>query len=1221
MGNIARLFKKKEPVHVPAPGTFRARDEEDVKIVSEELDRDWYYAENPDVKNAGVDAALHYVRFGWKEGRNPSCFFDTSWYLKEYSDEIREGENPFVHYLREGRHRGNSPSPRHIKPVVQAHPEEFTLPGDDELEGELEPEVSDVDLESLRHMVSTAKPSAVTVDIWDTVLRRACHPDETKYQSARFLYVNYYYQVKPAFRTVGALYKARRKSEDSVSMTADFEYRFTDAVDKWLDVVIDPITPGSVREAIRTSLLDHEIKCELRVISPDENMVGFLREQGAPAFFASDFYLGKEAIQTFLRKKGISDCFIGGYVSSDYAKTKRSGDLFDLILEELSASPESVVHIGDNAHADHAVPVKKGFNAYHYVSKSHVERSDWYGKAFYSLLEGKRGAHWKRIVALAFAGKTLDGDSSSEQDLYSLGRRLAPMVVGFVLMIVEQAKRFDVDEVFFFTREGVFLKEVYDAVVEADPYLTTYPKSKILEVSRLATFLPSLREITTVEMMRLWNQYSIQSPKAFCASLDLPEDEFRPYFEEKEIAFDTPIEYPWEDERIISLFEDKEFTGRIAEEVTERRASIEAYLKSVGFLDRSPVKLTVDIGWRGTIQDNLSYLTSSHVHGLYLGLNHFLNPQPANSSKTGWLFDEPEGRAEYMPEEVAPLEMLFNSLGGSVSGYAMDSNGVTHAVRSPIDGEEIVHRRYVRPIQEGMVDAASDIARYVGIHGLHSQDLQGLGVHLVKELLKSPPPTFCDAFFGLEHNETFGAGEVETLGSFDDTLTGLKDLDGSRIHASVQSLLNGTRWVDGLLNLPRVKTALSSLSDRQKLHLPSKAFLSLDEIDSVAGKVVGFFVPAPLVGSGGHRTIFNLARKFHEFGCELYIFLEQEGAGISVVEDYLAGADAHIFTQWHKHIPLDIAVATIAHSARFVASLELSKEKFYLIQDFEAMFNPVGDGFHLAEQSYIYPTHNLTVGNWLTHVLREEFSATATPAGLGVDTNVYHVENEIDKEDAICFLYQPEKARRCPQLAIHALRLVKIERPDVKIYVYGSDAPVDLDFEHENLGLIHDLSELNALYNRCKIGLCISMSNPSRIPFELMASGAVPVDVYRYNNLLDYPSGTALLAYQGEASLAAAMLQLLEDEALFEERRVACREFVRSRSLSWEMEVFFNQAANVLINGVELASATANYYADKPVIAEADVSEKVKAFTEFQRRKAGIEIDGFSADENKKELI
>ncbi|TOP12390.1 glycosyl transferase family 1, partial [Vibrio parahaemolyticus] len=76
---------------------------------------------------------------------------------------------------------------------------------------------------------------------------------------------------------------------------------------------------------------------------------------------------------------------------------------------------------------------------------------------------------------------------------------------------------------------------------------------------------------------------------------------------------------------------------------------------------------------------------------------------------------------------------------------------------------------------------------------------------------------------------------------------------------------------------------------------------------------------------------------------------EHIGAGIDVVKGYLQEAKAHIFESWHSNIPLDIAFATIAHSAKYVSELPSATHKCYLVQDFEAMFNPVGDGYHIAE--------------------------------------------------------------------------------------------------------------------------------------------------------------------------------------------------------------------------------------------------------------------------------
>ncbi|MCP5613371.1 glycosyl transferase family 1, partial [Klebsiella pneumoniae] len=80
--------------------------------------------------------------------------------------------------------------------------------------------------------------------------------------------------------------------------------------------------------------------------------------------------------------------------------------------------------------------------------------------------------------------------------------------------------------------------------------------------------------------------------------------------------------------------------------------------------------------------------------------------------------------------------------------------------------------------------------------------------------------------------------------------------------------------------------------------------------------------------------------------------------------------------------------------------------------------------------------------------------------------NIYKRIPAIKKEKAVCFIYQPDKPRRCSRIGIEALGIVKHCMPDVKIYLYGSSINDSLWFEHENLGLL-DLAKCNELYNKC----------------------------------------------------------------------------------------------------------------------------------------------------------
>ncbi|RAP50415.1 MAG: hypothetical protein BZ136_01345, partial [Methanosphaera sp. rholeuAM74] len=62
------------------------------------FDADYYYSKNLDVKNAGVDAIEHYLKNGFREGRNPSKDFNTNFYYKLHP-EHDESLNPLVEYI------------------------------------------------------------------------------------------------------------------------------------------------------------------------------------------------------------------------------------------------------------------------------------------------------------------------------------------------------------------------------------------------------------------------------------------------------------------------------------------------------------------------------------------------------------------------------------------------------------------------------------------------------------------------------------------------------------------------------------------------------------------------------------------------------------------------------------------------------------------------------------------------------------------------------------------------------------------------------------------------------------------------------------------------------------------------------------------------------------------------------------------------------------------
>lgn len=300
--------------------------------------------------------------------------------------------------------------------------------------------------------------------------------------------------------------------------------------------------------------------------------------------------------------------------------------------------------------------------------------------------------------------------------------------------------------------------------------------------------------------------------------------------------------------------------------------------------------------------------------------------------------------------------------------------------------------------------------------------------------------------------------------------------------------------------------------------------------------------------------------------CHIYI---EDQHGISnpseKINSFFGMKFQHVFYGWAGAKPSDIAIATIWYSAAYVAALPFECKKIYFVQDFEAWFNPMGDAYLMAENSYQYNLTPITIGRWLRHELKERFNVDGYHFEFGANLSIYNRQVNAKKEKAICFIYQPDKPRRCARLGLEALGIVKHLHPDVKIYLYGSESKSEAWFEHENLGLIN-LSDCNKLYNRCKVGLCISSSNPSRIPFEMMASGLPVVEIWRENNLYDLPPEAAMLARQTPESLAQAMIKVLTDEELNSRMSDFGSQFMLTRDLSKETQQFYN-AINAIMSG------------------------------------------------------
>ncbi len=90
---------------------------------SDWIDKDFYNKNYPSIKKSGLDPLVHYILYGYKEGKFPSGkfkqiynalkdfrWFDKKYYLKDSPNIKRSGVDPLVHYILFGYDEGKFPS-------------------------------------------------------------------------------------------------------------------------------------------------------------------------------------------------------------------------------------------------------------------------------------------------------------------------------------------------------------------------------------------------------------------------------------------------------------------------------------------------------------------------------------------------------------------------------------------------------------------------------------------------------------------------------------------------------------------------------------------------------------------------------------------------------------------------------------------------------------------------------------------------------------------------------------------------------------------------------------------------------------------------------------------------------------------------------------------------------------------------------------------------------
>jgi glycosyltransferase involved in cell wall biosynthesis len=333
-----------------------------------------------------------------------------------------------------------------------------------------------------------------------------------------------------------------------------------------------------------------------------------------------------------------------------------------------------------------------------------------------------------------------------------------------------------------------------------------------------------------------------------------------------------------------------------------------------------------------------------------------------------------------------------------------------------------------------------------------------------------------------------------------------------------------------------------------------------DPVDGMAERErlrLAMVIPPFSRGSGGHNTLFQIFSRLERRGHTCSVWLaDYHGYSRDVwpavlrhnINEFFAPFQGPVYKGFDSWQGADVAIATGWQTVHAMLQLDNCRARAYVVNDHEPEFYPASAEYSLAADTYRHDLHCIAASPWLRDVLIERYGASAEAFQLGVEHDTYRPRPVARQPATVIYYARYATPRRAVPIGLMALAELKRRRPDVRIVLFGTDEVLHASFPYEHVDVLSP-EQLSWLYSEATVGLCLSLTNFSLMPKEMLACGLPCVELADISaESIFGADGPLELASLDPNRIADAMERLLVDRERWERRSREGIEFVASHT-------------------------------------------------------------------------